>query len=245
MGICWSNEKETINCISKNTEINNRNNLENIELPIEKFPSIDNSFEESLKQFPDFPIWDNNKLSGYGIKQMPAYKCDLKTDELNKKIEEFWRSKKNKGKNWLHIHQACVFDHVKAEEYLFTHHLKTIDGCINMIVDEEGKVYRIPNYCINEPHFEMEILPEEDSRNKLINITLFDVTNQKQIKIKVSENTTGKEMMERYAAKHNIDLATNKIRLLFGGTLIKENEHLYQHKIKNHFSIQICITKII
>ena len=35
------------------------------------------------------PLWNNGKKIGYGIKEMPAYKCDLKINELEKKRKSF------------------------------------------------------------------------------------------------------------------------------------------------------------
>ena len=37
-----------------------------------------NSNVNSNEKFPDMPLWNNGKKVGFGIKEMPAYKCDLK-----------------------------------------------------------------------------------------------------------------------------------------------------------------------
>ena len=58
------------------------------------------------------------------------------------------------------------------------------------------------------------------------------------------DSITGEEIIQKYATEENIDLSKNKIRLLFGGGIIKENETLFQHKVKNGFGIQICIVPI-
>ena len=60
----------------------------------------------------------------------------------------------------------------------------------------------------------------------------------------MNQSTKGLELKEKYAEKHNIDLTKNRIRLLFGGGIIQDNESLYQHKVKNGFSIQICVSPI-
>ena len=57
--------------------------------------SFDLSFEESVNNFPDMPEYEPKIMKGYGIKQMPGYKCDLKIDQLNKKRDKFWSSKKS------------------------------------------------------------------------------------------------------------------------------------------------------
>ena len=194
-------------------------------------------------KFKDMPEWGNNIKKGFGIKQMPGYKCNLKIDELIELREKFWASKQSQKMQWKIIHQACVYDHIKAEDYLFKNGINTINGCINQCIDKDGNIYKIPNYCINDPYFELELLPQDDSHNEEIEITLFDIPNQKNIKMKVRENQTGKFLIEKYAEKYNIDLNKNIIRLLFGGGIIKENDTLYQHKVKNGYSIQICVSK--
>jgi hypothetical protein len=228
----------------KNDSLKNNNIKTNIESKTNININLNSSFEESIQNFPDMPEWGPGITKGYGIKQMPAYKCDLKIDELNKKREEFWSSKiKNKTK-WKIIHQACIYDHINAEEFLYKNNIKTVEGCINMCTDDTGYIFRVPNYCINDPHFQLELLDKDESKSNNIEIKLFDVTNQKQIKLNIPDSTTGEELMQKYANEQKIDLTQNKIRLLFGGGIIKENESLFQHKVKDGFSIQICVSQL-
>ena len=226
-------KEATKNNLNTHIEPQNNNNL-----------NLNNSYEESLTLFPDMPEWGEGITKGYGIKQMPAYKCDLKIDELNKKREDFWSSKTKLKAKWKIIHQACIYDHINAEEFLFKNNMKTLNGCINICIDNQGNIFRVPNYCINDPYFKLELLNKDESNEENIEIKLFDVVNQKQKKLNVLDSITGGELIEKYANEENIDLNKNKIRLLFGGGIIKENETLFQHKVKNGFSIQICISSI-
>ena len=266
MGVCWQStgdsSKSKTNRLTSQviTASYQQHNLSQPNLNIQKETSKNNmntlveknnhninlnaSFEESLKLFPDMPEWEGGIVKGYGIKQMPAYKCDLKIDELNKKREEFWSSKAKLKSKWKIIHQACIYDHINAEEFLYKNNIKTLEGCINLCIDNQGNVFRIPNYCINDPYFQLELLDKEKSKGDEIEIRLFDVVNQKQNKLNVLDNITGEELIKKYADQENIDLSKNKIRLLFGGGIIKENETLYQHKVKNGYSIQICISPL-
>lgn len=203
-----------------------------------------NSLEVSNEEFPDMPLWNNGKKTGFGIKEMPAYKCELKIDLLEKKRKLFWNSHKKHLKQWNIIHQACIYPHIKAEEYLSKFNFKTLDGCINMCVDPEGNIYRVPNYCINDPYFELELLPKNGGENnKFINIILFDVTKKDKINLNISENTTGAEIIQYYAEQKKIDLNINTIKLLFGGGIIRNDETLYQHKVKDGQMIQVSIYK--
>ena len=180
----------------------------------------------------------------YGIKEMPAYKCNLKINQLEKKRDQFWKSHKTHIKQWNIIHQAVVYPHIKSEEFLASYGFKTLDGCINMCVDPEGNVFRVPNYCINDPYFELELLPKNGGNSsKMLNITLIDATRKNNLNLNVSENTTGKELIDLYAKKKNINLNNFVIRLLYGGGIIRNNETLYQHKVKSGQMIQVSIFK--
>jgi hypothetical protein len=238
MGICGTSSNKDIKTkqiiqINQSSIIKEKNNNEN----------QNEIKEEEDERFKDMPEWGNNIMKGFGIKQMPAYKCDLKIDELIELRDQFWASRQTHKIQWKNIHQACVYDHIKAEEYLYKNNIKTLDGCINQCVDAYGNIYKVPNFCINDPYFELELLPKDNSHNEEIEITLFDIINQKNIKLKVNESEKGSDIIKKYAEKNNIDLNDNVIRLLFGGGIIKDDDTLYQHKVKNGFSIQICVSK--
>ena len=236
-----NNENRKLN----STKDNNKNDFKaNIESKNNINIELNNSFEESLKMFPDMPEWEGGITKGYGIKQMPAYKCDLKIDELNKLREEFWTSKIKLKNKWKIIHQACIYDHINAEEFLYKNNMKTLEGCINICCDKQGNIFRIPNYCINDPYFQLELLDKNNSKQQNIEIKLFDIINQKKYNYTVLDSITGYELKEKISKEENIDLSKYKIRLLFGGGIIKDNETLFQHKVKNGFIIQICISEI-
>ena len=240
---------------NNNNQNNNTNNhqdcnhKDNPEKKIGKINNIDNpdstlfdlSFEESVKNFPDMPEIEPQIMKGYGIKQMPGYKCDLKIDQLNKKRDEFWSSKNKLNiTKWKIIHQACIYDHINAEEFLFKNNIKTLNGCINMCLDEEGKLYRVPNFCINDPTFQLELLKNENSKKEKINIVLNDVSAQKRKNYNIYDTTTGKELIEMYCNEENIEKDKYTFKLIFGGGIIKDDETLFQHKVKNDYVIQIC-----
>jgi hypothetical protein len=237
---------------NNNTNTNNHqdcNHKDNPEKKIGKINNIDNpdstlfdlSFEESVKNFPDMPEIEPQIMKGYGIKQMPGYKCDLKIEQLNKKRDEFWSSKNKLNiTKWKIIHQACIYDHINAEEFLFKNNIRTLNGCINMCLDEGGKLYRVPNFCINDPTFQLELLNNENSKKEKINIILNDVEAQKKKNYNIYDTTTGKELIEMYCKEENIDKDKYNFKLIFGGGIIKDDETLFQHKVKNDYVIQIC-----
>ena len=61
----------------------NKGNINHSPKIISHKKKLDDSLEISNDDFPDMPLWNNGKKTGFGIKEMPAYKCDLKTMEYN------------------------------------------------------------------------------------------------------------------------------------------------------------------
>lgn len=242
MGVCYSGGTPQITIQTDKSKMQ-KTNATKAETPELNLSNMNNSEYKLDPEFEDMPEWEGERYKGYGIKRMKGYKCELKIDELNKKREKFWASKKN-SKQWKTIHQACVYDYLKAEEYLSKNNIKTIDGCINRCKDADNNIYYIPNFCINDPFYELEILPPDETKHNFITITLMDSFNCKNYKVEVMENNKGIDIKKIFASKVNIDLNNYNVRLLFGGGLIKDDEFLYQHKIKNGHSIQVCVNQI-
>jgi len=116
-----------------------------------------------------------------------------------------------------------------------------------MVVDSNNVVYTTPNFCINDPYFEKEILPDQEDdklNNEMIEIYLYDLYQNKKYSINLSPNTLGSEIKKKFCDLTDINISNVKIRLLFGGAEIRDEHHLRQHKISGGFTIQIMINKI-
>lgn len=123
-----------------------------------------------------------------------------------------------------------------------------LDNCVNALQDENQNVYLIPNFCINDPYFEKEILPipienpDEPAQN--IKVKMYNLyQNDTQI-FEVSPNIKGGELKRLYIEKNNIDIEKNKVKLIFSGAFIEDDQLLSQHQVKNNFIIQVVISSI-
>ena len=201
------------------------------------------SIEEQKKQFPDMKEWKGNRYSGIGIKKMKGYKCKLPIDKLNEKRQKFWDKRSQKGnqnyKVWRIINQACVYDEYRANLLLEQFKLTTANGCINHIIDRKGNHYFIPNYCINDPFFEKSFKIEDDIKQEYIVINVFESSSNEKLELTVSNLLTGEELKHIIMKKMKISNKNFKIRLFYSGMEIKDNQFLYQHKIKKEYKIQI------
>ena len=199
--------------------------------------------EEQKKQFPDMKEWKGNRYSGIGIKKMKGYKCTLPIDKLNEKRQKFWDTRNKKGsqnyKIWRIINQACVYDEYRANVLLEQFKLTTANGCINHIIDRKGNHYFIPNYCINDPFFEKSFKIEDDIKQEDIVINVFESSSNQNLQLKVSNLLTGEDLKEIIIKKMKISNKNFNIRLFYSGMEIKDNQFLYQHKIKKEYKIQI------
>ena len=198
----------------------------------------------------DMPEWEGQRYRGQGIKKMKGYKCSIPIDELNKIREQFWRNKISKNSIWKQIKQAVYMDDERATSYLETIKLKTVRGCINELLDKKGKVFRIPNYCVNDPYFEklfdddMDISKPRD--RKLIKINLFDFYNidKNNYEAEVYDDVIGRDLKLIFCQKVNFEEAkTGNIRLFFGGGEILDNHKLYNHNIKNDYTVLVMVKK--
>lgn len=194
-------------------------------------------------QFEEMSEYGDNIYKGYGIKRMKAYKCNLNINELNQLREDFWKTMSlQDSTTWAIIHQACVFDHHKAEIFLKNNNFKTQSGCINNLIDNKGRTYHVPNFCINDPFFEREVLlPDNKTHDNIINISIRDVYQMKNYLLSVKEGITGEDLKKIFSKKYlnGRDISSSKV--IFGGTVIQNEQFLYQHKIKNGYTIHLLL----
>lgn len=149
---------------------------------------------------------------------------------------------KNLFTNWSIIHRAIELDEPRDIHYLQHFHIEPINGCISECKDKNGNIYKIPNYCINDPYFEREI--KYDSDNKMEEIYLivkfYKYGDFERFTINVSNKISGKELKQEYRSKKNLD-ENIKIRMIISGIEIKDEEYLYQHKVTNDNLINVYI----
>jgi len=129
---------------------------------------------------------------------------------------------------------------VRAEVYLKKSNLETVNGKINELMDLKKKIYRIPNYCINLPFLEKTINSiEENHEIKKMSLILYDFYENKKTNINISDNIKIEEIKQRYSEHNKLDLKKIKLRLLFGGAELKDENYLYQYNFQENYIIQI------
>ncbi len=82
---------------------------------------------------------------------------------------------------WKTIRHACLLDEgIKAIKYsvrgtnlIATHDIVCINGIINELRDSEGREYRVPNYCINDPYFEKDLSVNKTPDNVKLEVKFY------------------------------------------------------------------------
>jgi len=217
-----------INCYNRN---NRNTNL------------IEKKEEPKIINFEDMEEIKGDTYVGIGIKKMKGYKCNLKIDELNKKREYFWNIKTNyKNKNWKIwdvIKRAVSFDELRATLLLEEYNIKTVNGCINHLIDSDGNYYRIPNYCINEPSFEINIEDDQNIEEKNVKIKIY---GWKNLEIEIDNKLKGEDLKK--IIKNKFSLEDEKIIRLFSrGNEIKNDDYLYKYDFNENAPVMFMLNK--
>ena len=222
--------------MGSNIYCNSNNEKKNIQIKArEKKNDDDDEIFEDMEEIKE------DIYVGIGIKKMKGYKCTLKIDELNKKREHFWEVKtNNKHKNWLvwsTIKRAVSKDEERASILLDEYKIKTVNGCINHLIDADGNVYIIPNYCINEPYFGNINSGEKDVKEEKLTLNFYGV---QKLKLEVSNKLKGKELKEDIKLRVQVEDG-KKMRLFYRGIEIKDDDFLYNHDLNENTLINILI----
>ena len=178
---------------------------------------------------------------GIGIKRMKGYKCNLKINELNIKREYFWNAMtyyKNKNwKIWNIIKRAVLSDELRASLLLEEYNIKTVNGCINHLVDSEGNYYHVPNYCINEPTFEINNINENEVKEQNIKIKIY---GWKNLEIEIDNKLKGMDL--KNLIKNRLSIEDDKIIRLFSrGNEIKNDDYLYKFDFNENSPVMLLV----
>lgn len=118
--------------------------------------------------------------------------------------------------------------------------MSTVNGKINELIDMRNRKFKIPNYCINLPFFEKEIHQVDESHQiKKMSIILYDVYDNKKTNINITDNIQIKDIKQKYSEHNKIDISKYRLRFLFGGSELKDENYLYQYNFQEGYIIQI------
>jgi hypothetical protein len=192
-----------------------------------------------------------DRYTGNGIKRLKAYVCNLTIDELKEMRLDFWKIKISENENWRYIKHALTLDSgilinpAYCENYLNSKNIFVIGGCVNVLRDINNYMYKIPNFIINDPHYEKQLKNEEDyTKKESLHLILYELYLNKKTNIEVMYNITIKELKEKFAESDGFKLEEYRVKFLFGGSELKDEHFVYQYNILDEYTIQVLKTKI-
>ena len=117
-----------------------------------------------------------------------------------------------------------------------------------IVLSNPDYVYRVPNYCVCDPVFERDYdkikEKNKDIESVKIKIILYYLAKNKNIKLHVTNKMKVKKVKEAFAKKMEIDLKTHKIRLLFRGQELLDDNNLYYNNVEEMSKIQVMVNEI-
>ena len=211
------------------------------------FSSNDN-ISDSLNEFKDFEEYEN-KYIGEGIKKIKSYKCPIPYNKLNELREKFWKSKKTYKYIWKVIRECCETDNETAAILLEAAECGCKENLTRVfLISNPEKIFRVPNFCVTDPMFERDyenlkkIHAKEKEKN--IKITCFYMMKNKNVTLDVTNKSKVIDVKKMFADKMDINMNHYKIRFLFKGQELIDENLLCYNNIENESKIQVMVNKI-
>ena len=189
-------------------------------------------------------------MIGEGIKRIPSYICKMPYDQLNELREKFWNSRKNYRRIWKAIRECCESDAGTAAILLEAAELACAHDDLREVIalGESDNVFKVPNFCVCDPVFERDYNQIKEKKKDLeeekIVIILYYLAKNKNIKLHATDKTNIKKIKEAFAKNLGIDLNTHKIRLLFRGQELLDDNLLCYNNVENMSKIQVMVNEI-
>ena len=127
-------------------------------------------------------------------------------------------------------------------------------ACVNgdlrqvIVLTNPDYIYKVPNYCVCDPIFERDYSKikekNKDIESVKIKIVLFYLAKNKNVKLHVTNKTHVKKVKEAFAKKMDLYLKKHKIRLLFRGQELLDDNPLYFNNVEEGSKIQVMVNEI-
>ena len=169
---------------------------------------------------------------------------------MNELREKFWKSRKNNKHVWKAIRECCESDANTAVILLEAAEMACVDSDLRKVIvlTNPDYVYKVPNYCVCDPIFERDYnkikQKNKDIESVKLKIILYYLAKNKNVKLHVTNKTHVKKVKEAFAKKMDIDLKNHKIRLLFRGQELLDENPLYFNNVEDMSKIQVMVNEI-
>ena len=200
---------------------------------------------------PTFNMKQLKETVGEGVKKMNGYVCNIEEEDLQRKRIDFWSSRFDNDLNtWEMLKNFCEgeFDSKELALLLNDCGIKPYAGCINVVYDNKGNLYEIPNYCIHPPSkWEIPKLeipkPTEKKICFIVRLIVTDLTVNTSNLCPVSELKN--YLLKKFPFPQEYgEITLERIRLFHLGKEIKNNDLLYQHHIEDEKIVIMMVKQL-
>ena len=189
-------------------------------------------------------------MIGEGIKQIPSYKCQMPFDKLQELREKFWTSRKKYKRVWQILKECCETDAGTAVILLEAAEMCCVKNDLRqvMVLSLPDTIFKIPNYCVCDPVYEVDYDKMKEKYSNVetekLKIILYYVAKNKDVKLHVTNKTKVKKVKEAFAKNMEIDLTKYKVRLLYKGQELLDDNLLCYNDVEDMCKIQVMVSEI-
>ena len=164
--------------------------------------------------------------------------------------ESFWNSKKKYKVLWDVLKECCETDSETAVILLEAATMECLEGNLRKVyfISNPDYIFKVPNYCICDPVFERDYDTLKNKCNseqeKNITIILYYLDKNENIKIETTNKNLVKDIKKIFAKKINIDFDKYKIRLLYKGLELLDDNLLCYNGVNNLSKIHVMVNPI-
>ena len=184
------------------------------------------------------------EFAGEGIKRTCAWKASISRSQLQRKREEFWKSRTGgRRRTWYTIRAAVETEHQTAASILEASEIRVLEGCISRCKDADGYLYEIPIFVINNP---VEFFTKKKKKPKekppiedVISIKIRRAGKAEDCEVTMESGLTVSSLKEQYAENQSLEL--DKIRLFFGGKEMKDDQTLASYELRSQVVVQAFV----
>ena len=168
-------------------------------------------------------------------------------NQLNKLRESFWKSRKRYKVIWQVLKECCETDSETAQILLEAATMACVEGNLRktFFLSNPDFIFKVPNFCICDPVFERDYnalkISSRDLKVKNITIVIYYLEKNTNIKIETTNKEKIKNIKQNFADKININYDDYKIRFLYKGLELLDENLLCYNGIENMSKIHAIV----
>lgn len=161
--------------------------------------------------------------------------------------ESFWKSRKRYKVLWEVLKQCCEADADTALILLEASSMACLEGNLRKVyfLSNPDFIFKVPNFCICDPIFERNYdalkIQYKDLKEKQITIIIYYLEKNKNIRIETTNKERIKNIKKNFADKINIKLDDYKIRFIYKGLELLDENLLCYNGVENMSKIHAIV----